>query len=110
MNPFDQQLNAAKKKQRLVYFGVFALLLIGALVVSTAVLASRGTRIEIKPVEATAQSSVRLVTGIAFIIGETLYSISKSPVIVVSADEFQSKKQVLNNDDFGKVMSVTLLP
>ena len=110
MNPFDQQLHAAKKKQRLLYFGVFSLLLIGALVVLTIVLASRGTRIEIKPEEANVQSSVRLYTGIAAIVGETLYSISKSPVIIVSADGFQSKKQVLNNDDFGKVMTVTLLP
>jgi hypothetical protein len=106
MNPFDQQLRAAKKKQRLLFdqklraakkkqrlysFGVFALLLIGTLIILTVILASRGTRVEIKPDDATAQSFVRLHTGIAVIIGETLYSMSKNPIIIVSADGFQSK-------------------
>ena len=110
MNPFDQQLHAAKKKQRLLYFGVFALLLIGVVIVLTIIMVSRGTRVEIKPDDAAAQSSMRLNTGIAAIIGETLYSISKNPVIAVSAEGFRSKTQVLNNNDFGKVMTITLVP
>jgi len=71
---------------------------------------SRGTRIEIKPDDAFVQSSVYLNTGIAVIIGETLYSISENPVISVSAEGFQSKTQVLNSNDFGKVMTITLEP
>lgn len=110
MNLFDQQLHAAKKKQRLLYFGVFALLLIGVVIVLTIIMVSRGTRVEIKPDDAAAQSSMRLNTGIAAIIGETLYSISKNPVIAVSADGFQSKTQELNNSDFGKIMTITLVP
>jgi len=110
MNPFDQQLHAAKKKQRLLYAGVFALLLLGAVIILSIVLVSRGTRVEIKPDDAAIQSSVRLNTGIAMIIGETLYAISKNPVIAVSAEGFQSKTQVLNNNDFGKVMTITLVP
>ncbi len=110
MNPFDQQLHAAKKKQRLIYIGVFILLLIGALVILTIILASRGTRIEIKPDDASAQSTVRLNTGVAVIIGETLYSISKNPVIVVSAEGYYSKTQALEDDDFNNVMTVTLVP
>jgi formylglycine-generating enzyme required for sulfatase activity len=110
MNPFDQQLHAAKKKQRLLYFGVFALLLIGAAIILSIIMVSRGTRVEIKPDDAATQSSVHLNTGIAVIIGETLYSISKNPVIAVSAEGFQSKMQVLNNNDFGKVMTITLVP
>jgi formylglycine-generating enzyme required for sulfatase activity len=110
MNPFDQQLRAAKKKQRLLYVGIFVLFLIGALVISIVILASRGTRIEIKPDDAATQSSVRLSSGIAVIIGETLYSVSQNPVVVVSSAGFQSKTQVLNSNDFGKVMTVNLLP
>ena len=110
MNQFDQQLHAAKKKQRLLYFGVFALLLLGAVIILSIIMVSRGTRVEIKPDDAAVQSSVYLNTGIAVIIGETLYSISKNPVIAVSAEGFQSKTQVLNNNDFGKVMTITLVP
>jgi formylglycine-generating enzyme required for sulfatase activity len=110
MNLFDQQLRAAKNKQRLLYIGVFALFLIGALTILTVILISRGTRVEIRPDDAAAQSSVHLNSGIAAIIGETLYSISKNPIITASADGYQSKTQVLNNNDFGKVMTVTLVP
>ena len=110
MNQFNQQLLAAKKKQRLLYVSVFALFLIGIFIVLTVILVSRGTRIEIQPEDAAALSSVRLHKGLAVIVGETLYSISKRPAIAVSAEGFQSITQVLNNHDFGKVMSVTLLP
>jgi formylglycine-generating enzyme required for sulfatase activity len=110
MNPFDQQLRAAKKKQHLFYVAIFILFLTGVLVVLTVILASRGTRIEIKPDDAAAQSSVHLSSGIAVIIGETLYSVSKDPAVVVSAAGFQSKIQVLNNNDFGKIMTINLLP
>ncbi len=110
MNPFNQQLNAAKKKQHLAHVGVSALSMLGALVILTVVLVSRGTRIEVKPDEAAVQSSVNLSTGIAVIIGETLYSLSKNPAIAVSAAGFQSVSQILNDNDFGKVMTVTLPP
>lgn len=110
MNQFNQQLLAAKKKQRLIYMGGFAFFLVGIFIVLIIILVSRGTRIEIHPDDAAVLSSVRLHKGFAAIIGETLYSISKHPTIAVSADGFQSKIQVLNSNDFGKVMSVTLIP
>ena len=110
MNQFNQQLLAAKRKQRLLYISVFTFFLIGIFVVLTVILVSRGTRIEIHPDDAAALSSVHLHEGLAVIIGETLYSISKHPAITVSAEGFQSITQALNNDDFGKVISVTLVP
>ncbi len=115
MNPFNQQqlnqqLLAAKKKQRMLYMAVIAFFLIGVFIILTVILVSRGTRIEIQPDNAAALSSVRLHKGLAVIIGETLYSISKHPAITVSAEGFKSITQVLNNNDFGKVMSITLMP
>ncbi|MCK5189449.1 MAG: PEGA domain-containing protein, partial [Methylococcales bacterium] len=110
MNQFNQQLLAAKKKQRLLYMGGFAFFLVGVFIILTIILVSRGTRIEIQPSDAAELSSVHLHKGIAVIIGETLYSISKRPAITASAEGFQSITQVLNNNDFGKVMSITLLP
>jgi formylglycine-generating enzyme required for sulfatase activity len=110
MNQFNQQLLAAKKKQRLLYLSVFAFFLTGVFIVLTVILVSRGTRIEIHPDDAAALSSVHLHKGIAVVIGETLYSISKRPAIAVSAEGFHPITQVLNNNDFGKVMSITLVP
>ena len=110
MNPFNQQLLAAKKKQRLLFIGVVALFLIGALIIFSLIIASRGTRIEIQPDDAAALSSVNLNKGMAVLIGETLYSISKNPTIAVSAEGFQPLIQQLNNRDFGNIMSVTLMP
>lgn len=110
MSQFNQQLLAAKKKQRLLYISGLAFFLIGAFIVLIVILASRGTRIEVHPEDAAILSSVQLQRGAAIIVGDTLYSLSKRPAIIVSAEGFQSIMQVLNNNDFGKVMSVTLLP
>jgi len=109
-NLFNQQLLAAKKKQRLLYMTVFAFFMAGALIILTIILVSRGTRIEIHPDDAAELSSVRLHQGFAVIISESLYSISKHPAISVSAEGFQSVTQVVNDNDFGKVTSVTLSP
>jgi formylglycine-generating enzyme required for sulfatase activity len=109
-NQFNQQLIAAKKKQHLLYVAMFALFLVGALIVLAIILASRGTRIEIHPDDAAVSSSVRLHQGVAIIVGETLYSVSKHPAITVSAEGFRPITQTLNSGDFGKVMSVTLIP
>jgi len=110
MNLFNQQLLVAKKKQHLLYITAFAFFLIGIVFVLTIILVSRGTRIEVQPDDAAVLSSVHLHKGLAVIVGETLYSISKYPAITVVADGFQSTTQVVNNHDFGKVMSVTLVP
>jgi len=110
MNQFNQQLLAAKKKQRLLYLSGAALFLVGIFIVLSIILVSRGTRIEIHPDDAAALSSVQLHKGVAVIIGETLYSISKKPTITASAEGFHSITQALNDNDFGKLMSITLMP
>jgi hypothetical protein len=61
MNPFNQQqlnqqLLAAKKKQRMLYMAVIAFFLIGVFIILTVILVSRGTRIEIQPDNAAASS------------------------------------------------------
>ncbi|HIM07090.1 MAG TPA: hypothetical protein EYG49_00920, partial [Gammaproteobacteria bacterium] len=80
MKPFEQQLQVAKKKQHLLYIGLFALFVLGGLMILTVILLSRGTRIEIKPDEAAMLSTVHVHSGIATIIGDTLYALSNNPV------------------------------
>ncbi len=110
MNPFDQQLRAAKKKQRLLFISLAASFLAGLLIIIAVVLVSRGTRLEIQPEAAAISSRLHVDQGLAFIISETLYSISKNPVISASADGFKLKRKTLNDDDFGKVMNIVLEP
>jgi formylglycine-generating enzyme required for sulfatase activity len=110
MNPFNQQILAAKKKQRRLYLAVFGLFLIGALIILSLILASRGTRIDIHPDEAANHSVINIDSGIALIVADTLYSISKKPSITASAEGFQPITQQLNNRDFGNILSITLLP
>jgi formylglycine-generating enzyme required for sulfatase activity len=110
MKQFNQQILAAKSKQRRLYLAVFGLFLMGALIILSLILASRGTRIDIQPDEAASQSVIHLDSGIALIIADTLYSISKHPSITVAADGFQTLTQQLNSNDFGNIMSITLLP
>ncbi len=110
MNPFDQQLRAAKNKQRWLFITIAASFLIGLFIIVAVIMVSRGTRLEIQPDEAADQATLKVDSGFAIIVGETLYSIAKRPVITASADGFREKKQELSNRDFGKVMTITLEP
>lgn len=110
MKQFNQQILAAKSKQRRLYLAVFGLFLMGALIILSLIFASRGTRIDIHPDEAASQAVIKIESGIALIVADTLYSVSKKPKITVAAEGFQTLSQQLNNKDFGNVMSITLLP
>jgi len=110
MNPFNQQLLAAKKQHRLLYIKGTIYFLIGIFIVLSIIIVSRSTRIEVHPDDAAALSSIQLDKGIAILLADTLYSISQNPAITASAEGFQSKTQTVNNNDFGKVISITLEP
>ena len=109
MNLFDQKLQAAKQRQIVLYLSVAMLFFVSMLVLLGIMLATRGTRIEVQPIEAV-QSTMHVHAGFAFIVADTLYTISKNPTIEVSAAGFQVSRQTLNDADFGKVMEVVLLP
>lgn len=110
MNQFNQQLLTAKKKQRLFYLSLVSIFLIGILIVLTLIVASRGTRIDVFPDEAGVQSKIQLEQGLGLIVGDTLYSVSQSPSITVSAEGFQTLTQQVTHDDFGNLMVLTLKP
>lgn len=109
-NQFNHQLLEAKKKQRLKYVWILIFFIIGALLVLSAIFASRGTRFKILPDDATQLATIRRHQGIAVVIGETLYSLSTKPAIAVSAEGFKSLIHSLSKKDFGQVVTVTLEP
>ncbi|HFD11926.1 MAG TPA: PEGA domain-containing protein [Crenotrichaceae bacterium] len=110
MNTFNQQLLEAKKRQRLRYIRTFIFLVLGVLIVLSAILASRGTRIKVLPDDAAELATVHRHQGIAVVIGDTVYSLSTHPAIAVSAQGFKPLVQVLSENNFGQVMTVTLQP
>lgn len=110
MSQFNQKIKTAKKKQRLLYLSYITLFLVISIIIISIVFVSRGTRIEIEPAEARQNASLKINEGIAFIIGKTVYSISRSPTILASANGFKPKKQTLNKYDFGKSITITLKP
>lgn len=110
MRLFEQQLQLAKKKQGLLYAGLLLFFFITVILLAGIILVTRGTRIEVQPPDAADQSAVHLQSGMAFIVADTLYTISRHPVVSVSATGFQSSKKKLSDKDFGKIMSITLSP
>jgi len=110
MNQFNQQLQSAKNKQRLLYIGLFALFIIGSLIILTLVMVSRGTRVEVKPDEAAISSSIQIQSGLAVIFNDTLYSLSNNPVLDVVAEGYKPTREILRDNNFGKVMTITLKP
>ncbi len=110
MSQFNQQLLEAKKKHRLKTIRTLILLVIAVLVVLTAVLASRGTRIKIMPDEAAELATIHRHSGLAVVLGETLYSLSTQPAIAVTAEGFKALVQVFDKNDFGQLMTLTMTP
>ncbi len=110
MSQFDQKIKDAKKKQRYVLIGMSLLFIIGVLIVLTVMLVSRGTRIAVVPADAEETAELQLKSGIAVLTGDTLYSVSTTPVVSASAEGFYTKQQQLNKNDFGNVVEVELQP
>ena len=110
MSQFDQQLKAAKQRQRRLYLGVVASVVAVVLLLLSILLATRGTRIDIMPEEVTQQARLDVSGGLAFITGKTLYAISSNASVTVEAEGFYTRQQQLTDADFGKVMTITLKP
>lgn len=110
MSVFDQQLEAARKRQYLFYIGMAVLFVISLCVLAAFILTSRATRIEVQPQEAALQAHVEVGSGLAFIISHTVYSLSSEVAITAVAEGFYSHTEMISNDDFGQVVPLVLRP
>lgn len=110
MSDFNQAIEAARRKQRLMTLYLLAVFFVIVLLIITVVFASRATRIEVLPTEITAQAQVSTEQGIAVILYGHLYSLSPLAEIKAQAPGFMPTKQQVSQDDFGKVTTVTLQP
>ena len=108
MSQFDQRLKTARKRQ-LNYFTVVAAALAGGvLVVVFAMLYTSRTVVHITPADAARTASVSVIQGSAFALLRAVYSVGAGPVIVVSAPGFRSARHTIQEDEWGRTLSVTL--
>lgn len=109
MSRFNTQLDQARSRQKRVYLAVG---MTGAVIVVCAVIlfvVSRGTRIEIMPEEARELAEISVTEGVAFSIGDTVYSLAQSPVITVSGHGYKTATETIDSARLGKVFPVELL-
>ncbi|MEX0614348.1 MAG: hypothetical protein WD177_00445, partial [Methylophaga sp.] len=109
MKPFNQSIAQAKKRQlrlNLLMLGGFVLLVV---VILTALLISRGTRIIVQP-DAALPASINVEQGLGMALFGSVYSLTASPTIRIIADRYYPHQQVLQPADQGQVLTVTLKP
>lgn len=109
MSAFKQNvLNAKNKahKKRLYYTLSIAL---ASFVVIVFLLLSRGTLIEVQPVEAK-ESAIISASPFSFIVNGHLYSLVSNVVVNAKAKGYKAKTKNLTQADFGKVTTITLEP
>ncbi len=109
MKPFNQTIAQAKKRQQrlnLLMLSGFVLLVV---VILTALLISRGTRIIVQP-DAALPASIQVEQGLGMALFGSVYSLTASPTIRVTAERYYPHQQILQPAEQGKVLTVTLKP
>lgn len=109
MNPFNQSLEQAQKRQQRLYLILLVSFVLIAILLVLALMISRGTRVMVAP-DAALPASVSVEQGIAVAVLGSVYSLSSSPTIRVTAERFYPHRQVLQEADLGQVLHITLKP
>ncbi|MCL5975278.1 MAG: PEGA domain-containing protein [Gammaproteobacteria bacterium] len=109
MSQFNQQLELARKRQHRMYLWLLTTFALVFLVIVTIVFASRGTRVEVKPDDATSVS-IHADSWLAMVMFGSVYSLADSTEIEVTADGFYPHRQTIEQSDSGKVLRITLMP
>lgn len=109
MNPFSQSILQAKKRQQRLYMLLVAGFVLIGIVIVLALVIARGTRIIVAP-DAALPASVSVEEGIAVAVFGSVYSLTASPEILVTADRYYPHRQVLNPADYGQKLKITLKP
>ena len=108
MSQFNNKLDKAQNKQKRIYIlsGLVAtsiLLLIAVLIIH-----SRGTRIEVMPLEAGDLATIRAIDNFSFNVGNVVYSLSGNPIINVSSPGFKDATKTIGPLYLGKNFSLAL--
>lgn len=109
MNPFNQQLELARKRQHRLYLWLLAAVPLVFLTILAVLFASRGARIEVQPADAAAVS-IKADSWLAMVVYGSVYSLTESAEIEVIAKGFYPHRQTIEQADSGKVIIVALTP
>ena len=108
MSQFNKKLDQAKNRQKRIY--LFSGLMVMSILFLVAVLFvfSRGTRVEIMPIEANELATISVIEGFSFSIGDVVYSLAGNPVISASAPGFKVATKTIDPVYLGKVFPLEL--
>ena len=109
MNQFNQKLDQARNRQKRFYLIAGMAVLAILFFVVALFIVSRGTRIEVLPGEAKEHAELRVIKGLGFGVGDTIYSLTGNPVIAVSAPGFKVATKTIDSGHLGKVFPLELL-
>ena len=108
MSQFNEKLDQAKHRQKRIYlFSGLTVMSILFLVVVLFIF-SRGTRVEIMPIEANESAKISVIEGLSFSIGDVVYSLAGNPVIRASAPGFRVATKAIDPVYLGKVFPLEL--
>lgn len=108
MNQFNTKLDLARKRQKRSSIIVTLLAFTVLLAVLAFLTISRGTPIEVLPTALQKMAEIQVTRGTGFSVNSTLYSISSTVEITISAPGFQSTHETIGPSHLGKTFSVEL--
>jgi formylglycine-generating enzyme required for sulfatase activity len=108
MSEFDSRFQDARRKQQKIYLFAFVAIVVAIVIVSGALLAGRGTIIEIQPDDANLTGALSIKKGSAFTLGTTIYSLTGGVSVDVSANGFETQRRWISPEMHGQKVTVTL--
>ncbi len=109
MNQFNQRLDQAKKRQKRIYLLSSLVVLTITILVAGLFVVSRGTRVDIIPPDAKEFATIRVVDGLGFSIGDSVYSFASNPSIHATAPGFKPATKTIDAAYIGKVFPLELI-
>ncbi|MGY8765374.1 MAG: hypothetical protein ACKVI5_00795, partial [Nitrospinaceae bacterium] len=102
MSQFNKKLDKAQSRQKRIYF--FSGLVVTSIFLLVAVLLiySRGTRVEVMPLEAGNLATISTIDNFSFNAGNVVYSLAGNPVINVSSPGFKDATETIGSIYLGK--------
>ena len=109
MSEFKEQIERAARQQR-IFMGILLVTLSAvALFLAVFVFLLKTTVVDVKPVDAGQTAQVSVSTGVAFYVGNTVFSLSRYPAITVSADGFEVARRVISLEEEGNLIAIEMV-
>ena len=108
MSQFNTRLDKAKRRQRRFYLLAGIPVLATVLLMLALFVVFRGTRVEVLPEDAAEHAAIKVVEGLGFSVGDTVYSLAGSPVITVAAPGFKDARKKIGPTHLGKIFPLEL--